>query len=366
MRITEINTYRMQVPLKVPFRTALRTVENLESIVVEVLTDSGHIGRGEAPATAVITGDTLPSIAWAIEGVIGPAVIGRDIMELEELMHWIQTGMVHNSSAKAALDMAVYDLFAQNLHVPLWKLLGGYRSKFETDMTISVNPVEQMIEDSLRAVAEGYRVLKVKVGKDWEEDIQRVAQIHYELPSSVRLRIDANQGWSAKTAVRVIRNLEEQGIKMEFVEQPVPAMDLEGLRYVTEQVHTPILADEAVFSVRDAAELIRMRAADLLNIKLMKTGGLYNALTICNLAEAHGISCMIGCMLEGGIAATAAAHLAGGKSNIGYADLDGPILGKTNPVVGGASFDGPMIRLSEEPGLGIMEVRDLRRIHIQG
>ena len=184
----------MCVPLKVPFRTALRTVETMESVVVEVMTDTGHIGFGEAPATAVITGDTLPSITWAIEGVIGPVLLGREITELEEIMHLIQSAMVHNSSAKAALDMAIYDLSAQNLNIPLWKLLGGCRKELETDMTISENPVKQMIEDSLRAVEEGYGILKLKVGKNGIEDAEKVLQIRRELPEDIRLRIDANQG----------------------------------------------------------------------------------------------------------------------------------------------------------------------------
>lgn len=357
MKITKIQTYRMCVPLKVPFRTALRTVENMESVVVEVMTDTGHTGFGEAPATAVITGDTLPSITWAVEGVIGPALLGREITQLEEIMHLIQNAMVHNSSAKAALDMAVYDLFAQNLNIPLWKLLGGYRNELETDMTISENPVKQMTEDSLRAVEEGYRILKLKVGKSGIGDAEKVLQIRRELPKDVRLRIDANQGWTPKTAVRIIRELEELGLEMEFVEQPVSAGDREGLKYVTDHVTTQILADEAVFSVRDAAELIRMRAADLLNIKLMKTGGIYPAQTLCSLAGAYGVKCMIGCMLEGAVAATAAAHFAGGRSNIGYVDLDGPILGKTNPVDGGAVFGGHLIRLTDAPGLGIRRIQ---------
>ena len=153
MRITDIRLFKLAVPLKTPFRTALRTVERMESVIVEVHTDTGHIGRGEAPATAVITGDTLPSIAWAVEGVIGPRLIGGDIEERELLLHRVHTAMVHNTSAKAALDMALYDLYGQHLGVPLWKLLGGFRNTVETDLTISVGTADSMAVDSLRAVS---------------------------------------------------------------------------------------------------------------------------------------------------------------------------------------------------------------------
>ena len=359
MRITDIRLFKLAVPLKTPFRTALRTVERMESVIVEVHTDTEHIGRGEAPATAVITGDTLPSIAWAVEGVIGPRLIGGDIEERELLLHRVHTAMVHNTSAKAALDMALYDLYGQHLGVPLWKLLGGFRNTVETDLTISVGTADSMAADSLRAVEEGYRILKVKVGRDSAGDLDRLRRIREAVPRDIRIRVDANQGWTPKEAVRIIRAMEDQGLEVELVEQPVRADDLEGLRFVTSHVLTDILADEAVFSLRDGVELIQARAADLINIKLMKTGGLYQAELLCGLAQAYGVGCMMGCMLEGGVAATAAAHFAAAKENVRLADLDGPSLGRFNPVLGGARFDGPVIRLPDAPGLGITGVQGL-------
>lgn len=362
MKITEIQLYRLSIPLQVPFQTALRTVQNIESLVVELHTDTGHIGRGEAPATAVITGDTLPSIAWAVEGVIGPQIIGGNLEALEELLHRVHSSMVHNTSAKAAVDMALYDLHGQRLGAPLWKLMGGYRDVLETDITISVNPVDVMVEDSLRAVEAGYHILKIKVGRDSSQDLERLCRIREAVPRSTRIRVDANQGWPPKEAVRIIRAMEDRGVDAELVEQPVRAADLAGLKFVTDHVLTDILADEAVFSIRDAVEIIRTRAADLINIKLMKTGGLYHAETLCGLAQAYDMRCMIGCMLEGGIAVTAAAHFAAAKRNVRLADLDGPSLGKFNPVQGGASFSGPAIRLPDAPGLGIRQVEGLERI----
>lgn len=360
MKITDIRLYKLSVPLKVPFRTALRAVEAMESLVVELHTDTGHIGYGEAPATAVITGDTLPSIAGAAAGFIGPRLLGVDVADLEELAHRIQGSMVHNTSAKAALDMAVYDLYGQLYGAPLWRLLGGCRRELETDITISANDVDTMVQDSIRAVEEGYRILKVKAGRDSAGDLERLRRIRESVPSGIRLRVDANQGWKPKEAVRMIRTMEDQGLDIELVEQPVRAGDPGGLKFVTDHVLTDILADEAVFSLQDAVEIIRTRAADLINIKLMKTGGIYNALTLCKLAEAYGVGCMIGCMLEGGIAVSAAAHFAGAMQNVRLADLDGPALGRYDPVEGGASFCGRTIRLGDAPGLGIRKVAGLK------
>lgn len=356
MRITDIRLFKLAVPLKTPFRTALRTVERMESVIVEVHTDTGHIGRGEAPATAVITGDTLPSIAWAVEGVIGPRLIGGDIEERESLLHRVHTAMVHNTSAKAALDMALYDLYGQHLGVPLWKLLGGFRNTVETDLTISVGTADSMAADSLRAVEEGYRILKVKVGRDSAGDLDRLRRIREAVPRDIRIRVDANQGWTPKEAVRIIRAMEDMGIEMDLVEQPVKAHDIEGMKFVTSQVYTPVLADESVFSTEDAIRLIQERGADLINIKLMKTGGIYEALKICGIAESYGVECMIGCMLESKIAVSAAAHLAAGKSIITRADLDGPSLCKEDPYTGGPIYERNRILMNESPGLGITQV----------
>lgn len=358
MKITSVAVFSMTVPLKTPFKTALRTVEEMRSVVVEVGTDTGAIGRGEAPATAVITGDTLGSIAWAIRRELGPRLLGRAVWETEALADTLQGAMAHNTSAKAALDMALYDLYGQLLEMPLWRLLGGYRQSVETDLTVSANDPETMVRDSLSAAQAGYRILKIKVGKDPGADVERILAIRRALPD-IRLRIDANQGWRPKEAVAIIRRLEDAGADMELVEQPVAAEDVAGLGYVTRRVATPILADEAVFSVRDAAALIAARGADMINIKLMKTGGLRQAMTLCDLAQAWGVPCMMGCMLEGGIAATAAAHFAAARKNVQLADLDGPLLGKVDPVRGGADFTGPIIRLPETPGLGIQGVEGL-------
>ena len=226
----------------------------------------------------------------------------------------------------------------------------------ETDITISVNPVPQMVADSLEAVQQGYKILKIKVGKEGLADVARIAGIRKAVGSGIQIRVDANQGWTAKEAIRIITAMEDKGLNIDLVEQPVPAHDLDGMRAVTKAVYTPILADESVFSPEDAAEIIRTRAADLLNIKLMKTGGIWQALKICSLAEMYGVECMIGCMLESKLAVSAAAHLAAAKRVITRADLDGPSLCKTDPFTGGPLYENGVIRMMDAPGIGITRV----------
>lgn len=356
MLIQDIQIGRIALPLRHPFKTALRTVNAVEDVVVRVIADDGQIGYGEAPPTAVITGDTLGSIETAIRDFIRPALLGMEIENLDGIMHKLHGCIVKNTSAKAAVDMAVYDLFGKRFGAPLYQLLGGARKRFETDLTISVNPIEEMVRDSLEAVARGYHTLKIKVGKEGLRDIERIAAIREAVGPEIRIRVDANQGWSAKQSIAIITAMEDKGLDIELVEQPVPAHDLDGLAAVTHAVQTPILADEAVFSPADAAEIIRRGAADLLNIKLMKTGGIWQALKICDLAGIYGVSCMIGCMLESRLSVAAAAHLAAGRSIITRADLDGPSLCAEDPFTGGPVFDEAMIEMSADAGIGVTNI----------
>lgn len=353
MKIIDIKTENIKIPLVTPFKTALRTTDHVDDIIVRVITDTGEVGYGEAPPTAVITGDTKASITGAIEDFIKPSLIGYDIENIDGIMKKLHGCIKKNTSAKAAVDMAVYDLFAQMCKMPLYKVLGGGRSQIETDLTISVNPVDVMVDDAKKAVAQGFKTLKIKVGKDGEGDVERMKAIRLAVGKDILLRVDANQGWGAKQAVSIISAMESEGLNIELVEQPTPADDFEGLKYVTAHVRTPILADESVFSTRDAIRLIMENAADLINIKLMKTGGIHEALKVCAVAETYGVECMAGCMLESKIAVSAAAHLAAGRSIITKADLDGPALCKYDPYNGGPIFENEKIIMNETPGLGI-------------
>lgn len=360
MKIKDVEVGIISVPLKKPFKTALRTVEGVEDIVVKITTDTGHVGYGEAAPTAVITGDTLGSMRTAIEDYIKPGIIGLEISNMEEIMERIDKSLVKNTSAKAAVDIAVYDLFGQLYKAPLYKLLGGYKKEIITDLTISVNSPEEMAEDSINAVKRGYKTLKIKVGKDAGMDMERIQAIRDAIGYDIELRLDANQGWNPKEAVLLLRKMEDKGFNIELVEQPVKANDLEGLKYVTDNVSIPILADESVFSPEDAVKIIQSRAADLVNIKLMKTGGIHNALKICSVAEIYGVECMIGCMLESKLSVSAAVHLAAAKSIITKIDLDGPGLCSEDPIDGGPIFNDYKIILTEESGLGFKNIRNLR------
>lgn len=365
MRIQRITVGEIKVPLKVPFKTAVRTVNVVHDLVLIIETDTGLQGYGEAPATALITGDLIDSMRAGL-ALLAPQLLGRELLDFNTMLHTVQHGLVNHSSLKAALEIALFDLRAQQFGVPLYQLLGGGTPRLKTDVTISVNDTETMVQDCLRAAAEGFDALKVKLGgRTWRDDVAATLAIHKAVGSKVALRLDANQGWTPKQAVQVIQAIEQAGIAIEFVEQPVKADDVAGLKFVTDHTLTPILADEAVFGVRDALHLLSTQSADVINIKLMKTGGISQAIEIANLTRRHQRTCMVGCMLETAISVTAAAHFAVAYADVvKLVDLDGPQLCNGSAISGGLQMDGPWINLPDTPGLGIVAVNGMQNIQI--
>jgi len=360
MKITGFELGKLRIPLKMPFKTALRTVDYMEDVVIVLETDTGHKGFGSAPATAVITGETHGSIIEAIRTIILPAIKNEDIQNLNHVVDLIQGSLYKNFSAKAAVEIAVYDLFAQSLGAPLYKILGGGEPRLSTDLTISVDYIDKMVQDAIDAVDRGFEALKIKVGKDMRVDIERVKAIYAAVSDRALIRLDANQGWTPKQTVTALRELESSGVEIEFIEQPVRGNDVEGMKYVTERVTTAVMADESSFGPREVIDLIQMRGADIINIKLMKTGGISNAIKIADIAALYDVDCMMGCMLETAIGVSAAAHVAVAKaSSITRVDLDAPSLATINPVVGGVFFDGSEISISDAPGLGIETISEL-------
>ncbi len=359
MIINQIETMRLSVPLKSPFKTALRTVVTAESIIVKITCENGIRGWGEAPPTHVITGDSLDGIEGAVHHIFKPFLLGKNLLAYEAIFQGIDQSAIGNTSAKAAVDMAIYDCLAQNSNLPLYQFLGGDRNRLETDFTVSVNSPDEMGEDAVRYVSEGFTTLKVKVGKDEAaKDLARLKAIRGKVGPDIKIRIDANQGWTSKEAISTIRKMEELGLNIELVEQPVHKDDLEGLKKVTDSVDTPIMADESVFSPNDALKVLLTRSADLINIKLMKAGGIHKALLISKMAELHGVECMVGSMIESKLGITAAAHFAASQKNITRFDFDAPLMLSKDAFLGGVQYNGRELLLTDDYGLGIQGVME--------
>ncbi|MFA6136836.1 MAG: dipeptide epimerase [Sulfurimonas sp.] len=330
MKIVKIETEIKKIPLKTPFITALRRVESVEFVRVTFTCSNGLIGIGEAPATKAITGEGIEEILDSINSVKRflnnhmPSTALEILHDKDSVKHSIKK---IGSSAKAALDMALHSLIAQSQNIPMYHYLGAERAvTLETDITISLNETSVMVEDAKRALSGGMRILKIKLGLDIIHAIEVTRNIAKELPEA-KLIIDANQAWHVEDSLRFIDALRD--VKIELIEQPVIAKDLEGLKKITSYSNIPILADEAVFTLEDAQKVVETKSADMINIKLMKCGGVTKAIEILQFCRANGVACMLGSMLEGPFSINIALHLAMAYSDvIKYIDLDSPLLYK--------------------------------------
>lgn len=350
MIITKVCCQTSQLKLHTPFKTALRVAHEIDNIEVSIHTDSGLVGIGATVPTWVITGDSKEGIIAAIEGPIQAALLGEDASNLNILLAKMHRACINNMSAKAAVDIALHDLFAKQLEQPLYAVLGGNKP-LTTCMTIGLDAPEIMQAAARKAVSNGFSALKIKVGNDPHLDIERITAIDEVISADICLRLDANQGWKPKEAIQVIRELERLAFNVDWIEQPVHAKDFDGMKYVTDNVSSLIMADESIFSPQDAFELLKNRVVDLLNIKLLKCGGIGEAKKIADLGALYGIQCMIGSMMESSMSVCAAAHFAASHPNVVYCDFDAPLWLMDAPK--GMVYQEENVSLSKLPGLGI-------------
>ena len=345
MKITAITLSIEKIPLRTPFITALRHVEDVENVRIAIHTDTPNIGYGAAPATKAITGEDLQSITRSIKKVIAPKLVG-ETFELPKLLKTLHACCEGNSSAKAAVDMALYDLASIANDSTLVAFLGGEPKSLRTAVTISLKTPQEMARDAKEAFGRGFDILKVKVGGRDGLDTERIEAVRGAVPEA-RLLIDANQAWSVYESLEIIKAISP--LEIELIEQPVDGHDLDGLKRITQQSTIPILADEAVFTLEDAKKVIENKAADLINIKLMKCGGISKAIEIIEYCRGEGVKCMMGSMLEGptSIALTAQLVMAYADA-ISHIDLDSPLLYKRIPTGTGLQFFNNTIELEKE------------------
>jgi L-alanine-DL-glutamate epimerase-like enolase superfamily enzyme len=308
--VERIEVEQLSLPLHTPFVTALRRATTVETVVVTVTDSDGRVGRGEAPQNWPVLGSSVPGILACLEGPLRDAVLGRSA-DPYDAWPMIDRAVRDNTAAKAALDSALH-------------LLGREPTgALPTVVTVPVGDPDRIAEDARARVAEGFSTLKLKVGTDAATDVRRVRAARDGAGPDVALRVDANTGWDARAAVEVIRALEDADLGVELVEQPVPARDLVGMAFVRARVETPLMADESVFDLHDLVELLRHEAADLVNLKLAKSGGITPARALADVARHHGLGVSIGCMLEGPVGVTAAFALATDSGFDVAPDLDG-------------------------------------------
>jgi len=274
LAIDAVRIYRFDIPLKDVFTIATMSLSTAHNILVEVRTNQGLIGWGEASSFRSIVGETQRiNIAAAQE--LRPLLIGKNPLAVRPLMEQLEAYLPHNTTLKSAIDMALFDIAAQACGLPLYAYLGGEKREMETDLTLGIGDPAQAGEKALAVQAMGFRIIKVKLGLSYQDDYRRLANIRRAVGPQTILRIDANQGWDRITATRSLKVFEE--LEIELCEQPCRALDLQGMRYVHQHAAIPVMADESVFSATDALEIVQQDAAAYFNIKLSKSGGIHHA-----------------------------------------------------------------------------------------
>ncbi|WP_318391251.1 dipeptide epimerase [Microbacterium maritypicum] len=348
-----IRVLRVPSPLVRPFVTAVRQTEHLDVVLVEVSDVDGRRGYGEAAVSWRVTGESPQSVAAVVAGPLAEVVLGRNVGD-PGIAADIARAVWGNAAARSAVECAVADLAAQQRGLPLAQSLTSAPApaRIRTDMTLSAGEPSALAAVSEEHVAAGFGCLKIKASAA-HDTVAGLRAVRAAVGPAITLRVDANQAWGVETAIRVIRAAEDEGLGLELVEQPVAAHDLDALAAVTAAVDTPIMADESVRTARDVRVIADRGAADLVNIKLAKTGGLAEAFVAAEVARTAGLGVVIGCMMESHVGVTAAAHLAAAVAPDVVHDLDAALWLRSSPVVGGVALSGDMLELGSGTGLGI-------------
>jgi len=349
MKILSTDIYRFSIPMH-PFTIATGTMHFAQNIFLRIHTDAGYYGVGECSAFPMIAGETQ---ATCFEMAKDFAAIwkGKSALAIEERMQELHHYTAFNGTIKSAFDMALFDLAARAANQPLYRYLGGKKKEIETDLTIGIDTPGNMARTAIEFKNKGVRIIKIKLGKDGPEDLERVRQIRNAVGKELLLRIDANQGWDFDTAARTLQEMGPSEIQ--FCEQPMRHWHDDRLPELRSLVPIPIMADESVFDHHDARRLIAANACDYVNIKFAKSGGILEATKIDTLCAENKIPCMMGGMLESRLALTAFAHFALAHDNIIFHDMDTCLLGhKTDPVTGGVQYRGYHLEVPDTPGIG--------------
>ena len=349
MIITQIDIYRFSIPM-VPFTIATGTMDHAQNVFIRVHTDAGFYGVGECSAFPMIVGETQDTCLIMAQE-FAKLWKGRDALDIEARLQQLHDFTAGNTTIKSAFDMALYDIAAKNAGLPLYKFLRGEKREVESDITIGIAEPEIMAKKAIEFKNSGAHILKVKLGKGATTDVERIRQIRNAVGPDMQIRIDANQGWSFDAAVYALQALDEYDIA--FCEQPMRTWYDDRLPELMYLSPVKIMGDESIYNHHDARKQINSHSCDYINIKMAKSGGIFEAKKIHDLAAAHGIACMMGGMLESRIALSSKLHFVYASPNIKFYDMDTCMLGhKEDPCVGGVTYRGYSLDIADAVGIG--------------
>lgn len=355
MKITRITTWKADLVNTKPYTIAFKTVDEVINAFVEITLENGTTGIGAGCPSEYVTKESLESTIATLQEKNLQHLIGRDIAEINQLIFETNQKFPKNPAVCAAVDIALHDAFTKFLNVPLVKYLGQKIKSMPTSNTIGIKNVAETLKEAEEYGQRGFKILKVKLGKDLSEDIERLVKLREKFGKKFIIRIDANQGYTPEQTIEFYK--KTRNLDIELIEQPLEATNISGLKQLPEEIRKTIAADESLLSPKNALELVKPpRAAGIFNIKLMKCGGISNALKIADIALQEGIELFWGCNDESIVSITAALHVAFACSNTKYIDLDGSLdLGK-DVVKGGFILNDGIMSCSDKPGLGVEKI----------
>ena len=355
MQIKKVAVWKADLGNTKPYTIAFKTVDEVLNGFVEITLSNGITGIGAANPSEYVTGENLDQTMGSLSEANLEFLKGRDIREINQLLYEITLKFPKTPAARAALDIALHDAFTKYLDIPLVKYLGQKITSMPTSNTIGIKNVEETLRETDEYIKKGFKAIKVKIGKDLEEDIERLAKMREKHGRKMAIRIDANQGYSPAQTVEFYNRT--RSLDIELIEQPLKAKAVADMRQLPESVRNVIAADESLLSPKDALELVKPpRACGIFNIKLMKCGGVGQALQIANIGLQEGLDLFWGCNDESIISITAGLHAAFACPNTKYIDLDGSLDLAKDVVKGGFILEDGIMRCSDKPGLGVERI----------
>ncbi len=321
MKIIAVEYFKLEMPLAIPYTIAYETVSHTTNIILKLTTDKGITGWGCAAPDMEVTGETAEDVIRNIESTVIDLLLHQSPFQLALFTHQLKQFCPGASSTMAMVDIALHDLIARKAKLPLYKLLGGYRKEIATSITIGILPLQETLEQTGYFLKKGFTIIKLKGGIDLQEDIEKILKMRENYGDEFLLRFDANQGYTPAESIDFIK--KTISAKIEILEQPTKYTNEDHLGEVTRNVHIPVMADESIKTLKDAFRLTSNDLIDMVNIKIMKVGGILESQHINSVAKAAGMEVMVGCIDECALGISAGLHFALSRPNIEYADLDG-------------------------------------------
>ncbi|MCB0731833.1 MAG: dipeptide epimerase [Ignavibacteriae bacterium] len=350
MKITSIETWSHKMKLKNPYTIAYETINSTVNVFTKITTNTGIVGFGCAAPDMEVTGETEETVLDVSKNIIEPLLKGADPLRYAYQLQKIDDPLKKHPSAKAMIDMALFDILGKKADLPIYKLLGGFKEKIKTSVTIGILPVKETVKEAKKLINDGFSILKIKGGKDVDEDIERMKKVRQAVGNKIQLRFDANQGYTVYESLKFVE--ETRTVKIELLEQPTSKQEPELLGKVTNNVPILVMADESLMNLMDAFKLARKDLVDTVNVKLMKVGGIDEALKINSVAKAANLEVMVGCMDESALGIAAGLHFALARQNVAYADLDGHFDLIDDPADGAVILKNGTLYTNNKPGLG--------------